>query len=287
MTTTKQEQKRQEQVERLEQATRSIVSEEGFRRYVKARQTFHTYSISNQLLIAIQQPHVNDEPVADGATRVAGYQAWKKLDRQVLKGAHGIRILAPLIFKDKDAETGEETKRVWFKSVSVFDVSQTEGEPLAELPAEQSIAGTEHGDLLAGLNALADELKVSVEYRDLSDEAAGGWFNQLKNEIVVDDSVSLDEQVRVLTHELAHALGVGYRDYGRERAEVIVEAATTIALEAFGFDTTGSSLPYIASWGARKDLSTLREDLGKIDELASRIEAAVSAAQEVEELVAA
>ena len=100
---------------------------------------------------------------------------------------------------------------------------------------------------------------------------------------MVDDSVSTDEQVRTLTHELAHALGVGYREFGRERAEVIVEAATTVALESLGFDTRGESLPYIAEWGHRENLASLREDLALIDELATRLEKAAGVGVQSEE----
>jgi antirestriction protein ArdC len=265
------EEKHAEQVERLENATRKLMSEGGFRDYIRTRRAFHNYSLNNQLLIAMQQPTVNGEATADFATRVAGFNTWKKVDRKVRKGAKGLRIMAPMVFKDTDAD-GAETRRVWFKVVSVFDVSQTDGAPLPEPPQSVSIAGRDHGELLHGLADLAAALGYSIDYRDLSQDAAGGWCDPVRNEIVVGDNVSTDEQVRTLTHELAHALGVGYQEYGRERAEVIVEAATTVALDSLGFDTSGESLPYIAEWGAREDLASLREDLAKIDELATRLE---------------
>lgn len=280
--TTKQD-RHADQVQRLEDATRELMSEDGFRRYIETRQAFHQYSLNNQLLIAHQQPTVGNEPSADFATQVAGFNAWKKLDRHVVKGARGIRILAPMIFKDQDAETGEEIKRVWFKAVSVFDVSQTDGAELPEALERKSIAGHIHAELLDGLGKLADEIGFEVSYRDLSDRPMGGWCDPVKREVVIDDSESTDEQVRTLTHELAHALGVGYQEFGRERAEVIVEAATTVALESLGFDTSGESLPYIAEWGHREDLASLREDLALIDELATRLEDAAGVGIQTEE----
>ena len=281
--TTKQD-KHAEQVKRLEDATRELMSEDGFRRYIETRQAFHQYSLNNQLLIAHQQPTVGNEPSADFATQVAGFNAWKKLDRHVVKGARGIRILAPMIFKDQDAETGEEIKRVWFKAVSVFDVSQTDGAELPGPPERKSIAGHVHADLLDGLGKLADEIGYAVSFQDLSDRPMGGWCDPVRREVIIDDSVSTDEQVRVLTHELAHALGVGYQEFGRERAEVIVEAATTVALESLGFDTSGESLAYVAEWGHREDLASLREDLALIDELATRVENAAGVGIQAEEL---
>ena len=43
---------------------------------------------------------------------------------------------------------------------------------------------------------------------------------------MVDSGQPANAQLRVLVHEMSHALGVGYREYGRERAEAIVDTAT-------------------------------------------------------------
>lgn len=281
------EERRAEQVERLEAATRELMSTDGFRRWARARSLFHNYSITNQLLIACQVPTVNGEPVAESATRVAGFHTWKKLNRSVKKGATGLRIFAPIKIKPKAEEVdGEQLEteesdrpRIFFKVVSVFDVSQTEGEPIAELESS-TIETADHGELLERLEGLAGELNYTVDYRDLSDRAEGGWCDANARDIVVDSSAAVDQQVRVLTHELCHAQGIGYEEYGRERAEVIVEAAAHVALEAMGFDTSGEAVPYIAGWSARDDLATLREDLTTIDKIAARVEDALSTTTE-------
>jgi hypothetical protein len=252
--------RRREQVRQLEAATREVMTSEGFQRWITTRRAFHDYSIGNQLLLAMQTPTVGGEPVAEFATRVAGFRAWKKVDRSVVKGAKGLRILAPCPVKREDPDTSEVVERVFFKLVSVFDVSQTDGEPLAELPMG-SIAGEDHAAMLDGLAGLAAELEVAVSARDLSAMSCGGWYDEDKAEIVLDETASADEQVRTLAHELCHAQGIGY-DLGRARAEVIVEAAA-----------------YIATWGERDDLAALREDLARIDEVAGRIEAACGIAE--------
>jgi hypothetical protein len=92
--------------------------------------------------------------------------------------------------------------------------------------------------------------------------------------IVADSSQPANAKVRTLVHELAHALGVGYAEYGRELAEVIVEAAAVVACGSIGLDTSGESVPYVAGW-ARGDASKIREYAEKVDECARKIEGAL------------
>jgi hypothetical protein len=54
------------------------------------------------------------------ASFVGGFNTWLKCGRYVRKGEKGIAILAPMFFKDKNAN-GDDTKRIWFKIVYVFD----------------------------------------------------------------------------------------------------------------------------------------------------------------------
>ena len=73
-------------------------------------------------------------------------------------------------------------------------------------------------------------------------------------------------------HELAHALGVGYSEYGRRRAEVLVDTVTFIVCGAVGLDTSGSSVSYVAGWGESGELDAIRSYAQTIDKIARRIE---------------
>lgn len=56
-------------------------------------------------------------------TYVAGFRAWLDLNRVCRKG-EGIRILAPVAVKERDAHGEENTeRRVFFKTVTVWDTS--------------------------------------------------------------------------------------------------------------------------------------------------------------------
>ena len=76
-------------------------------------------------------------------------------------------------------------------------------------------------------------------------------------------------------HELAHALGVDYPQYGRERAEVLVDCVTYIVCSSVGLDVAGEAIPYIAGWGEHGALDGIRQYAQTIDTIAQRIEDAL------------
>ena len=95
-----------------------------------------------------------------------------------------------------------------------------------------------HAHLAEPLETLADELGYTVTLQPI-EGSADGWCDNSKKEIVINDRLPANAQVRVLVHEIAHALGVGYQDYGRQCAEVLVDTVTYIVCSAVGLDTSG------------------------------------------------
>jgi antirestriction protein ArdC len=161
---------------------------------------------------------------------------------------------------------------VFFRSVSVFDIAQTDGEPLPEPPSEP-ITGDSHERYIEQLEVHARSLGYSVASEDL--EHAGGYCDHRARRIVVSRNVEApNARVRVLVHELAHAHGVGYSEYGREDAEVIVETAAVIVCGSLGLDTSGESIPYIAGWGEVNDVEAIGKYAATVDEIASKLESA-------------
>ena len=118
------------------------------------------------------------------------------------KGEAAIRILAPIAVKQRDDE-GEETgeKRIFFRTVPVFDVSQTGPlpgvEPVPLSPPAASIEGDSHQHLIAPLQELAHELGYRVEVRGLPDAGPGGWCDPKRQQIVVAGGPA-NRQVRTL-----------------------------------------------------------------------------------------
>ena len=132
--------------DRLETGIQELFDSDRYKAYLTTMAKFHNYSFNNTLLIAMQ-----------GGQLVAGFNKWKDtFHRTVKKGEKGIKILAPAPYKvkqkmekldeqgkpilDKDGKPLTEEKTVQipaFKVVSVFDVSQTEGEPLPSIAVNE------------------------------------------------------------------------------------------------------------------------------------------------------
>jgi hypothetical protein len=248
MTEAERAERRAQDRERLEHAVRALLNSEGWKRWVGVRSTngLARYSFTNQILIAIQLPD---------ASYVAGFRAFLALNRCVRKGERAIRIFAPMNIRAREADgaekaeaegEGEQRSRIVFRSVPVFDVSQTDPLPGTEpVPLhfpQQPITGSTHAHLLPPLTQLASELGYTVARRPL-DGPAEGWCDSRKREIAVNERLPANAQVRVLVHEIAHALGIGYRDYGRRRAEVLVDTVTYIVCGSVGLDTSKFERP--------------------------------------------
>lgn len=271
--------------QRLEHAAQALLTSDGWRRWIAVRATngLARYSVGNQLLIALDCHARGITP-----TYIAGFRAFLDLNRCVRKGEKAIEILAPCVVKQRD-EYGHETdeRKVFFRTVPVFDVSMTDPlpgkTPVAVGPPSEPITGDSHHHLIAPLTALAAELGYTVEFRDLPDHGPSGWCDPKARQIVI-ASGPANAQVRTLTHEIAHALGIGYADYGREQAEVLVDCVTYVVCSSVGLDVGGETIPYIAGWGEDGALEAIREYADTMDTLARRIEGALNPSPEADQL---
>jgi hypothetical protein len=218
------EQRRRADRERVKEAAGELLSSEGWRQWVRARETFHAYSASNCMLIALQCHQRGIVP-----EQIAGFHARIKLGRAVRKGEQAIRILAPITVKQRNRDSDDaEERRVFFKTTFVFDVSQTDPipgvEPAPLHPPRQPLTGNSHAHLLAPLVTFAEWLGYAVVFQSIPG-ATDGWCDPRARRIVIDADMPANAQVRTLVHEITHALGVDYATYSRAQAEVIVDTA--------------------------------------------------------------
>ncbi len=228
--------------------------------YLSVLAKFHPYSFQNSMLIACQHPN---------ATHVAGFNAWKKLGRQVVKGAKGIAILAPCVYRSKDDdEAGDSDKKAvvkGFKVVHVFDVSQTEGE---DLPQFAAIDG-DPGELIERLELVIGQHDISLTYDYLPSGALGV---SAAGSIIIRPDLSPAERFAVLAHEFAHELlhkGERRHDTTKTVRETEAEAVAFVVCQAIGLDSSTRSADYIQLY--RGTTETLAESLDYIQKTATHI----------------
>ena len=269
----------------LERGVHEIFTSEKYHIYLNTMSKFHNYSFNNTLLIAMQRPD---------ATLVAGYQTWKKkFNRQVQRGEKGIKIIAPAPIKEKrrvekvDEETQEivigddgqpETEIVEritprFRVTTVFDVSQTEGEPLPTLGTTELEGNVViYEDFMKGLEELSP---VPFRFEDIGNGAKGYYSEKY---IAIQRDMSNAQTMKTAVHETAHAI-LHDRDIMQENGvskdrttkEVEAESVAYVVCSHFGLDTSEYSFSYIAGWSSNKEMSELRNSMDMIRVTSSKL----------------
>ena len=238
-------------LKRLEQGIESITSDEGFQQWLRTLSSFPSYSWRNVVMIYDQRPD---------AKAVAGYRAWQtKFSRSVKKGAKSIHIFAPMMVTEEDEYGNKERKLKGFKLVPVFDIADTEGEPLPEGPEEIFLKGSSEPAqrLLPLLKGLLVRHNLYYDRKDIA--PTRGSFAPMKRLIVTDENLELDMETKVLTHELVHYLaghGEKMSEYqmNRDELEAVTEGVTFVVLDRFGMDTSDASFSYVAHWAKSPEL---------------------------------
>jgi len=238
-------------LQQLREGITKLTSSDAWFRYLDVQRRFHTYSWGNCLLIAIQRPD---------ATRIAGYRKWQTLGRQVRKGERAITILAPMVYRPNPDHDGEDTRTAdeasdlkvvrAFRTASVFDIAQTDGEPLPEITTR--LLGNEPIHALLRMRTLAGELGYRVENAELPG-ARNGECDFEHYMIRVRNDLEPAHMVKTLAHEIAHVLlhhpnQVPANGMSRDTAELEAESVAYIVCHELGVDSTQYSVGYIAHW---------------------------------------
>ena len=266
--------------DRLETGIQELFESERYKAYLTTMSKFHSYSFNNTLLIAMQ-----------GGQLVAGYNKWRDdFHRNVKKGEKAIKILAPAPFKAKkevqklDAQgrpvMGKDGKPVTevqeiqvpaFKIVSVFDVSQTEGEPLPSIGVEELTGSVErYGEFF---KALEQTSPVPISFEDIPG-GSHGYYHLTEKRIAIQEGMSELQTLKTAIHEIAHsklhaidpeapAIEQADRPDSRTR-EVQAESVAYAVCQHYGLDTSDYSFGYVAGWSSGKDLKELKASLETI-----------------------
>lgn len=191
------------------------------------------------------------------ATLVAGYRHWQKLGRQVRRGEQSLEILAPIVRRAEAEAEGERAQQVvGFCSARVFDVSQTDGDPLPELP-RPVLLGDDSESIRAALvraEAFGYLKRFSGSLRRPPRRQVGS-FSVTRRAITVRADLPPLQTLKTLVHELAH--GLMHADPKAEeqhhRLELEAEACAFLVLHDLGLDTSRYTFPYLANWTEHPD----------------------------------
>jgi len=218
----------------LEQGIAAVLDGDGFARYLAALARFHMYSPNNVALIHAQCP---------AATRVAGYRAWQALGRQVKKGERGIRIVVPHRARIAPAEDdGQEQESVTGWGIGyVWDVAQTDGEPLAVPPIYSALTGdaTVAAMVREELTGWLRREGVTLVWKETG--RANGYYLPQTREIAIHHDLTGVPELKTLVHEAAHFAADHCGGVRWEDAETVAEGAAYTVLAHFDLDTSGYS----------------------------------------------
>lgn len=270
-----------ELTDQLEQGVKDFFNSGKLKDYLDTLSKFNNYSLNNLILIALQRPT---------ATAVAGYTTWKKaFNRQVSKGEKGIKIIAPAPVKIKrlqdkldengnrvlsrDGQVQQEEVEVTipkFKVVSVFDISQTEGDDIPELinPLKGDVS-----KYPVFFKALEQVSPVPVEFEKIN--GAHGYFDRSNKRIAINEGASQIQTIKTCIHEIAHAVlhGEDHKDLNKSRnlREVEAESVAYVVCKHFGVDTSDYSFGYVATWSSGKEIEELKESMETIRTTAGKL----------------
>ena len=257
--------KTKEIFENVTNKLQEIVNNGEYEKFLKFQKNFTHYSFNNLILIFSQFPD---------ATKVAGKSEWLKLKREPINGAKKIWIIAPIsrkynkkVKKIVDGEEKEEIQTIEYNSyryVFVYDVSQTEGE---SLPLQSRNLNS--NDKAYFYEKLKSFSNFPIIEKELLNKVKG-YYSPNEKQIVLKNTLSINDKAAVLLHELAHAL---YDDFDyktdRDLSEVFVESIAYIVANHFGLDTSQCSFSYILKW-AKGEPKTVIELGNKIQKCANQ-----------------
>ena len=239
--------------------------EQRFLDYLDFCSRFHRYSFRNRILIWCHKPD---------ATLVAGFKAWPKMGRHVKKGASGIPIFAPMALRkqtelDEEIEDDMDDKNfLRFKVVYVFDVSQTEGDPLPDL---DTLAVCGENRLLGALENFTSAGGIKLTYLpDKSLDYLNAAGVSARGRILIKSSLNDSQRFYVLSHELAHELLHDLharRTLSTKVKELEADATAYVVSRHFGLETQSSV--YLALY--RVEEVDVKDSLDRIVSTASKI----------------
>jgi hypothetical protein len=244
-----------------------LAGREGWQEWLGFAARLPHYSVSNQLLLAAQAPN---------ASLVMSAAQWRQVGRYPARGSTALRIWAPRRAaeperrapEDRSAQEPEQRNdtrtpvardaegRARFLLVPVFDVAQTDGEPLPQQPAPvPPPPGQAPDGMWDALVGYATEAGFAVAFGETG--RADGTTNFSTRRITIAERGSELSRTLTLAHEIGHMSLHAVpeaRQYGqahRGRAEVEAESVAYLVAADYGLaEAYDWHFDYLSHWSA-------------------------------------
>ncbi len=217
---------------------------------------FHNYSINNILLADAQLYQRTGET----SELLSPYKRWSKVNRHVRRHEKALYILAPIFF-DEEQEDGTIERKMWFKKVPVFDLSQTEGEKF-----EPNYVKYEGNITFADVVA-----RCTIPIIESQKQLTRGYTDGEK--IWISKYIPDAQKICVLFHEMAHY----YLHFDSDRNELTsatkemdAECISYMISAAIGIQNDESAA-YIRSWAGNNSHELIKNKGSKLIRTAQKI----------------
>lgn len=262
--------------ERLVASVQALIASDDWKHALEFAARFRSRSFNNTLLIWTQHlaAYESGNVAEPMPTYVAGFKQWQALGRSVVAGQHGYMIFAPQTgrfatstpsepsswrrLKPRERGRAGEVVRVGVvgtRPAYVWDVAQTVGQPVTELPRPELLKGSAPAGLWDGLAALIElegfALATADDARSMG--GANGRTDFSTHCVTVRNDMDAAARTKTLAHELAHIRlhgPAGEPLAHRGIGEVEAESVALMVAAAHGMDTQTYSIPYVAGWAS-------------------------------------
>lgn len=253
----------------LQEGVKKVFESGQYQKYLDLVSRLPRYSSNNLLLIYKQNPE---------ASMVAGFKKWQEFGRYVKKNEKGLKILAPMPYKKQIAEQNasgqleeKEITIVNFKTVYVFDISQTDGKPIPELVHRLEANVQNFSKIMEGI----EKVSPYPIYIEKMHGYMNGYCDNKNQKIAIRDDISEAQKIKTILHEIAHARlhskASDIPKVDKKQKEVEAESVAYIITNYYGIDSSDYSFGYVAGWSAEQELEVLQQSIKTIQNEANQL----------------
>ncbi|NUM55775.1 MAG: hypothetical protein HUU46_19210 [Candidatus Hydrogenedentes bacterium] len=230
------------------------------------------WSWSNRFILALY-----------GTTDARGIRQWNQIGRRVIPGSKAIHILAPCVktvtAKDEEDKETEQRFLYGFRSVPVFAVEDTDGEPLPEKDRE---ADTWIASL--PLVEVAEAWGIHVgSYAHHGNAPLGYYRPGASGESIMLGVENASTWVHELTHAADHRLGA--LKEAKWHREIVAELGGAVLLTCIGETheaDLGGAFKYIETYAAEAGMETARACIEVLHRVCDCVDLILKTAQSLE-----